>query len=43
MKHLWNIIDRENPKYAETNLSQSHFFHHKPYMERAGVKTDLPE
>jgi hypothetical protein len=41
-EHLWNIIDMEKPKYAETNLPQSHFSHHKPHMERAGVKTDPP-
>jgi len=43
MKHFWNITDMEKPKYAEKNLSQSHFFHHKPNMERAGVKTVTPE
>ena len=43
MKHLWNIIAMGKPKCAETNISLLHFFHHKPHMERADVKTDPPD
>jgi hypothetical protein len=38
MVHRWNDIDRGKPKYSEKNLSQCHFVHHKPHMDRPGIE-----
>jgi hypothetical protein len=42
MKHLWNEIDRENPKYSGINLSQCLFVHHKSHMDRPEIEPGLP-
>jgi hypothetical protein len=41
MENPWNDTDREKSKYAEKNMSQCHFFHHKSHMDKPGPPLSL--
>jgi hypothetical protein len=39
MEHWWKDNDRGNRKYLKKKLSQCHFVHHKPHVDRPVIKT----
>ena len=41
MECWWTDNDRRKAKYSEKNLSQSHFVHHRSYMDRPGIEPGI--
>lgn len=43
MKHWWNVVIRENPKYLEEDPSQCRVAHYKSHMNGPRIEPGPPQ